>query len=232
MTQRLVIALVPLLVVLAACGGDDDSDTSAGDGADSSTESAAAGGVLAIDAGTCDGEAPTGSWFRMVQPGGELEAGPFVDNPDSTCADQSVTVLSPGTDGGILLDGYQPQPDPVFDDGGGSLAAAIIRPTRFFAVDFGVSTNEVDPQTGTSVPAPSATVDGDEVTADLRAFAVSWNGQHFNQGAPSPAGEGPPATGTVDPESGAYVLEWATTIVGGPFNGFTGIWHLEGTLEG
>jgi hypothetical protein len=30
---------------------------------------------------------------------------------------------------------------------------------------------------------------------------------------------------------GAYVLEGSSQIVGGPFNGFTGIWHLAGTFE-
>ena len=38
--------------------------------------------------------------------------------------------------------------------------------------------------------------------------------------------------GTYDPDTGTYVLQWASQVEGGPFNGFTGIWHLEGTLEG
>jgi hypothetical protein len=27
------------------------------------------------------------------------------------------------------------------------------------------------------------------------------------------------------------LLEWASQIVGGAFDNFTGVWHLEGTLE-
>ena len=27
------------------------------------------------------------------------------------------------------------------------------------------------------------------------------------------------------------MLEWSSTIVGGPFNNFTGTWHFEGTFE-
>ena len=38
-------------------------------------------------------------------------------------------------------------------------------------------------------------------------------------------------TGTYDAETGAFVLEWSSQIVGGPFNDSTGVWHLEGTFE-
>jgi len=39
-----------------------------------------------------------------------------------------------------------------------------------------------------------------------------------------------------DPEqigvnTGSYSLDWASQIVGGAFNDFTGVWHLEGVLE-
>jgi hypothetical protein len=42
---------------------------------------------------------------------------------------------------------------------------------------------------------------------------------------------GPSATGTFDPKTGAFVLQWTSLIVGGPFNGFTGLWHLEGVFQ-
>lgn len=203
-----------------------------GSNADAATtaDDPSGGGILGIDAGVCDGTTLSGSYFRMVQPGGTAEAGPFVDNPDSSCADLTTTAVRPGADGGLRLGDYQPQPDPNFLDDGTSAAAAVIEPQGFFAVRFGISTNAVDPQTGAEVPAPTATVDGATLTVDHRAFSVSWNGQYFNQGAPSPDGSGSPATGTYDAATGAYTLDWTSTVVGGPFNGFTGVWHLAGTF--
>ena len=66
-------------------------------------------------------------------------------------------------------------------------------------------------------------------------MTVAWNGQQFNQGAPKPDGSSPGITvapkGTYDPATGKYVLEWASQIVGGPFDGYTGVWHLEGTFK-
>jgi hypothetical protein len=38
-------------------------------------------------------------------------------------------------------------------------------------------------------------------------------------------------TGTIDPATGAFVLEWSSQIVGGAFNDFTGVWHMEGTFS-
>jgi hypothetical protein len=40
-----------------------------------------------------------------------------------------------------------------------------------------------------------------------------------------------PVTATYDAETGAFVLEWSRQIVGGPFNDFTGVWHMEGISE-
>lgn len=222
--RRGLVGVLAAVLALAACG-DGDRDDGAG-----TAGATTIAGLLGITAGTCDGGQLAGSWFRMVQPGGTVTDGPFVANPDSTCADHDVTPLRPGTDGGLRLGAYQPQPEPNFLPDGTSAAAAIIDPQGFFAVRFGVSTNEVDPQTGSSVPAPSAAVDGSTLTVDLRSLAVSWNGQYFNQGAPAPDGTGGAATGTYDATTGAYALDWTTTVAGGPFDGFTGIWHLEGTL--
>jgi len=38
-------------------------------------------------------------------------------------------------------------------------------------------------------------------------------------------------SGTYDSKTKKFVLEWASQIVGGPFNDFTGVWHFEGTFE-
>lgn len=234
----------PLLVVLVlfatACGaGSGPGDGSARQG---TTTAAPTGptplsGMLSIDPGTCeDGPVTSGSYFRMVQSGGDLQDGPFVPNGDSPCGDASYTPLEPGTDGGLRLGEHQPTPDPPFDEDGHGLADRITAPQPWFAVRFALSTNPTDPQTGQGVPPPSIVHDGSgRLTGDVRALAASWNGQHFNQGSPKPDGSQPghtrPVTGTYDPATGAYTLEWASQIVGGPFDGFTGVWYLEGTVS-
>jgi hypothetical protein len=190
-------------------------------------------GTFRLTAGACKGSV-SGTWFRMIQPGGDA-SGPYVTNTDSPCGDQTYTPLQPGTDGGLVTGGYQPHPDPAFGTSGGGAASRITKPQQFFGVNFATATNPKDPQTGAAVPAPSihAGADG-SLTGDVRAFAAAWNNQHFNQGAPKPDGSTPGATagpkGTYNRTSGAFVLDWTSQIVGGPFNNFTGQWHLEGTF--
>jgi hypothetical protein len=168
----------------------------------------------------------------MVQPGGTATAGPYVSNPDSTCPDQTTTPLSPGGDGGLRTGVFQAQSEPAFGTDGGSKSGAVITPQAFFAVVFGASTNARDPQTGATLTAPTVTRSGSTLQGDLRAFSVSWNQQHFNQGAPKPGGSAADgAKGTFDEATGAYSLDWTSRIEGGPFNGFTGVWHLEGKFE-
>jgi hypothetical protein len=190
-------------------------------------------GTFRLKAGDCDGNT-SGAWFRMIQPGGDT-SGPYVTNTDSPCTDQSYTPLEPGTDGGLVTGAFQPHPDPAFGTSGGGTASRITKPQRFFGVNFAAATNPKDPQTGAAVSAPAIHVGADgSLTGDVRAFAAAWNNQHFNQGAPKPDGSTPGATagpkGTYDRGSGAFVLEWTSQIVGGPFNNFTGQWHLEGTF--
>jgi hypothetical protein len=218
---RLTVALLTLALLAAACGG---STTSA------ATSPGARKGVLELTSGACTGGSPTGSWFRMVQSGGSPGSGPYVANGDSQCNDKTVTLLAPGTDGGLRVGAYQPQPDPPFGKDGASLAAGVIKPAVFFAVPFGISTNPMDPQTGRKVPVPSITIAGKKLTADLTAVSVSWNGQHFNQGAPKPGGDGD-AAGTYDEATRRYTLDWTSVIKGGPFNGFIGVWHFEGAFR-
>jgi hypothetical protein len=223
-----------------ACGddGDGSSTTTDSDAGTESSDDADLVGLFAVDAGQCaDAGVTTGSYFRMVQPGGDPESGPFVDNVDAGCGDASFTPLAPGTDGGLVTGEYQPQPDPPFTgDSQGGAADTILEPAPFFAIDFAVSTNEVDPQTSTDVPEPSLTAaDDGSLGGDLSAWGVAYSGQFFNQGSPKPDGSRPGNTagpsGTYDPSTKKFVLEWTSLIVGGPFDGFTGIWHLEGTFE-
>jgi hypothetical protein len=235
-TARAVVVLAVALAV-AACGGS--STPAASPGSSGGATGSAPGplkGLFKITAGVCGtGGVTSGSWFRMVQPNGKATTGPFVTNGDSSCTDKTWTPLSPGTAGGLETGGYQPQPAAQFDGAGNSLAGAITAPTTFFAVKFGLSTNPVDPQTHQPVPAPSLTYSGGALTGQLEALAASWNHQQFNQGAPKPGGGTPgltaPPHGTYNPTTRAFTLDWSSQIVGGPFNNFTGIWHLAGVFQ-
>jgi hypothetical protein len=190
-------------------------------------------GTFRLAPGSCSGGA-SGSYFRMILPTGDQQ-GPWIDNADSTCAsDHTYTLLAPGSDGGLVTGSLQPAPSPGFDGNGNSLAARIVRPVKFFGVEFAASTNAKDLQSGAATPAPTVQVDGGRLTADLSSFDATWNKQAFNQGSPKPDGSRPgnttPAKGTYDATSGRFTLEWTSQIVGGPFNNFTGQWHLTGTF--
>ncbi|GAA2066347.1 hypothetical protein [Williamsia deligens] len=247
-----VVAALALVTGMTACSSDDGAPAS-GDLV----------GLFRLDPGKVNGDTVSGSWFRMVQPAGTVKDGPFMPNGDSPAQGGTVTLLSPGTEGGLRVGGFQSEPTPGFAPDGNSLSGSIMAPTRFFGVEFGASTNAVDPQTRRAVVAPSVHDEGGKLTANVTAWAASWNNQEFNQGAPkAPAaagpqvpgvaqatrawdwvsqkwlgqdnassGDGPPATGTYDASSRRYTLEWTSLIVGGPFNGFTGVWHLEGLYE-
>jgi hypothetical protein len=193
--------------------------------------SASLKGTLVLTAGSCSGGTVSGTYLRMILPSGSA-SGPFMSNSDSDCSNQSYTPLSGGTDGGLIVGSYQPMPSPPFSPSGNALARRITGPTAFEGTNFATSTNPVDPQTKTKVSPPSVTVHGDKLTADLRSFAVTWNKQYFNQGSPKPTGTYPgntsPATGTYDASTGAFTLNWTSQVVGGPFDKFTGSWHLAG----
>ena len=245
-TTRLAVALLGSLALLTvACSDDEstsDTTTAAVETTAAAAETTAAAadttvpatdaapsfegdlvGTFSIDAGTCDGTAVSGSYFQMVQPGGNATDGPFIPNADSACADTNYSLLAPGTDGGLITGDFQAAPEPAFDATGNGLAAGIVAPVTFFAVAFAAAT---DP-TGTT---PSVTATAGALTADLSAFTAYYGAGTFNQGAPKPDGTGTAPTGTIDPATGVYMLEWTSLIVGGSFDGFTGVWHLEGTF--
>jgi hypothetical protein len=155
-----------------------------------------------------------------------------MSNSDSACSNQAYTLLTPGSDGGLKFGSYQPLPSPAFDSAGNAQAHSLSEPAQYEGTGFATSTNPVDPQTHTKVPAPSLTVHGNSVSANLESFSVSWNNQYFNQGAPKPGGSEPgithTPTGTYDAATGAMTLSWTSEVVGGPFDKFTGSWHLVG----
>lgn len=107
----------------------------------------------------------------------------------------------------------QPAPSPAFDGNGDSLAGRIIRPTDFAGIDFGVAT--------IGSP-PSVSASAGKLSGQVNAFTAEWNHLTFNQGGK--------VTGTYNSHTHAYVLTWSSLISGGPFNGFTGYWHLTGTF--
>ena len=236
-TARLALAVTACVVVLAACGGSSDKSTTTTAKKAATATSGKLTGTFKITAADCTAGAPiSGSYFRMVQSGGTLTAGPFVPNADSPCGDKNYTGVSPGTDGGLENGKLQPQPADPFDAAKNGLADAITQPSKFFAVGFALSTNPKDPTTGAALQAPEITADASgNLSGQIRALNVAWNGQQFSQGSPKPDGSRPGITsdpkGTYDAKTGKYTLEWASQVVGGPFNGFTGSWHLEGTFE-
>ncbi|WP_067682162.1 hypothetical protein [Nocardia miyunensis] len=246
--------LILLVAVVSGCSSPDSAPAATG------TKPLI--GLLRFTPGNAHGDKVSGTWFRMVQPGGTFDGGPYMPNGDSAAQGGTTTLLDPGTSGGLRTDSFQSEPNPGFASGN-SLAASITKPTKFFGVEFGISTNPVDPQTRRTVSAPTVLDTGGKLSADLSSWAASWNDQEFNQGAPKPpekqdaqvAGseqvrkvwdwvaqkwfdqprtgtpQGPLATGTYDAVTRAFTLQWTSLIVGGPFNGFTGVWHLEGIFE-
>ena len=161
-------------------------------------------------------------------------------NGNSTLANQYYTPLPSGTSGGLSTVQYQPAPSPAFaekiggKERGNSLAVSVMQPQDFFGFNFGIVTQATDPQSGEADPLPSITDNGGQLSGQLTAWAVGWNGEWFNQGSPKPSGALPhgttAVTGTYDAATGHYTLEWKSVIIGGPFNGFLGSWHLEGTF--
>ncbi|MGH8973561.1 MAG: hypothetical protein ACRD0C_10210 [Acidimicrobiia bacterium] len=232
MRRRLTLCLLLCLALVAsACGGDGGGEEPAAAGAKELV------GVFKIDPGTCvpTGPVTKGSYFRMIQPNGKPGDGPYVPNGDSPCGDKTWAPMKPGNEGGLTTGAYQPYPDPAFDEKGNGTASSVTQPTVWFAVTFAIATNEKDPQTGSGTSRPKIMVENGKLSGDLSAYAAAWNKQHFNQGAPKPGGERPGLTvgptGTYDEATKAYTLDWSSQIVGGPFNNFTGVWHLEGTFE-
>lgn len=198
-------------------------------------------GIMTIDSGLkVGGSYVSGSYFAMG-----------ANNPNGTAA--MLNALS--NPGGIVLGTYQnfvlspDTPHPYNWDGKGAAAgtgfsgapttaSTLLQPFSFFGVTTYTGTNPISYQSGNSHPAPTADVDmnsciGNSCTlsVDLSSWEVMWNGSAFEQG-PRPVNSGPfvLATGTYDLGTQAYSLTWSSQINGGPFNGVTGYWHLEGTV--
>jgi hypothetical protein len=168
----------------------------------------------------------TGTYFVMLTPGNNAFANV------SAGGNTDFTPLKPGKDGGFSTVNYQPAPSPAFNHTGSALADSIIEPTAFDGANFSVDTNATDAQSGAANPLPVIYDSGGTLSGQITAWDAQWNKQSFNQGSPKPGGGLPGATtvlsGTYDSVTGAFTLIWKSRIVGGPFNGFTGEWHLTG----
>jgi hypothetical protein len=197
-------------------------------------EPAPLNGLFALAPGVCSGGSVTGSFFRMILPTGDA-GGPYLQNSDSRCGDQTVTPLAAGSDGGLVSGSYQPQPAAAFDGAGNARSGRVTTPVRFYGVDFATATNPTDPQTGGGTGVPQLFADGGQLSGDLSSLGVTWNNQVFNQGSPKPggglSGKTSSISGSID-GAGNFVIEWTSQIVGGPFNNFTGLWHLAGQYRG
>jgi Putative Ig domain len=227
------LAAVPLALLLAlAASLASTVGATASAGAASGTPLV---GTFQLSPGTYTTTA-SGSYFRMLDAGGKLN-GPdsnYFSNPSSSAKDQTYTLLTAGTQGGLVTGAYQPPPNPAFS-GENALAHSIAQPTSFTGINFSIETESPDPQTSTKVPTPTITDTGGKLTGKTQAFSASWSNQYFNQGSPKPDGKSPspttPVSGTYNSKTGAYTLTWASLIQGGPFNGFTGQWFLSGTFH-
>lgn len=187
-------------------------------------------GTFTLAPGKFSGGKASGTYFRMItgKSGGKTS---YLDNPDSRSRDKSYTLGRPGKDGGLATGRFQPHPDPAFDSKGNARANKIIKPEAYTAIRFSVATLKKDPQSKQTVAVTSATVNGKKLRVRVPGFTAEWNGQYFNQGAPKPDGSGSVATGTYNSKNKRFVLTWTSKISGGPFNGFSGFWHLEGTFK-
>lgn len=187
-------------------------------------------GTFRILPGSCSGGEASGSWFRLAQPNGTAERGPFFENPDSTCGDQTYTLLSPGTDGGLISGAFQPRPSDPFTANGSSRAGRIIAPVRFGSILFGLTTQRVDAETRRRVKAPAIRVTGGRLTGNIQALTAEWNDQFFNQGTPKATRSAKTSrvTGTYNRSTQEFTLQWRSEVTRGAFNRFTGVWRLTG----
>jgi len=144
--------------------------------------------------------------FRMVYPAAlstsrTLLGGPQQDLYVDRCRQRR----------GLRTGALQPAPAPAFDHHGNSLGAH--HPTTDFA---GIKLRPRHQGT-----APAISVSGYRLTGQVKGFTAEWNNLSFSQGGQ--------VTGSYNAQTHVYVLTWSSLISGGPFNGFTGSWHLTGT---
>lgn len=194
-------------------------------GAPDAATSKTLNGTFKLTKGSYSGGKARGTYFRMSNSGG------WFRNPDSSASNKTYTLGTPGKDGGLATGRFQSHPDPPFDSKGNARANRILKPQAFTSIRFSVATIKRQKGSRDTASVTRARVRGSRLTVSVPGWTAEWNGQYFNQGAPKPNGSGSPATGTYNSRTKRFVLEWRSKVVGGPFNGFTGFWHLEGRFR-
>jgi hypothetical protein len=191
-------------------------------------------GTFWIAGGACNPvtKAVSGSYFRLIFPKGNVHTGFFFQNSTSPCFDKSYTTIFPGTQGGPVTGTFQPGPTRAFARNGDARARAIMLPVPFAGIDLTLSTQSIDPQTRQAVPAPTIRVTGGRISGNLEAVSAAWKNIYINQGSPKPGGLRlgltVPVSGRYNTRARAFVMDWTSQIVGGPFTRFIGQWHLVG----
>lgn len=133
-------------------------------------------GQVVVSDGRCgSGATPVGSYFMMLDPGGNP-----VDNGDSPCGDKAATPVRAGADG--LTPGRM---QPFAGSPGAS--RAIIAPTTFFGSPFAVATERTDKQSGAAVEAPTVRETGESSPARSRRSRPSTTAPSTTRVPPSPA---------------------------------------------
>ncbi len=195
-------------------------------------------GVFQIASGSCgSGSKPSGSYVFLTKGGGPIpNSSSNCDNGDYTPIEQGTTGLRTGT--------FQPDPTPTFDSQGNSLATSIMKPTLFEGSDFSIATdsqNEQDNPSGPAVfPPPSVILSGpNQITANLSSLNATYNGTPNSTCATGqPPGDGCYAignsavSGSYNPTTHAYKMDWSASIHGGAFNGAAANFQLTGTFVG
>jgi hypothetical protein len=189
-------------------------------------------GLFKLTAGSAPlGQNPTGTWVEML-----TGSGAPLPNLSSPSTNKDYTTFSPGVDGGLSTVAYEPSPSPAFAGGtsGNALSDDIVQPVGFEGTNFSIETNAKDAETGQADPIPQIYDNNGTLSGQITAWVAQWNGESFNQGTPKPDGTSPAPTtavsGTYDAATGAFTLSWQSRIVGGPFDGYSGLWHLSGTF--
>lgn len=254
MTQRLraltaALAVVLALGGLAACGGGEEkSDAFSGELV----------GLLQLDPGTFENGTLSGTWFRMITIGGGfmVNADSPADGGQATLLEPGrsgglrfggyQTQPKPAFDakGNSLARGiteptgffgvaFSIGTNPVDPQTKASVAppTVTVKDGKVTAdlSSWGVTWNNQVFNQGAPKPVPN---DGAKAPGQEKAEKVwDWVAGKYLESAPAATTTGDPATGTYDEKTGRLVLEWTSLIEGGPFGGFTGKWHLEGTFK-
>jgi hypothetical protein len=190
-------------------------------------------GTLTLGPSSCPNSTPTGSYFI-------ISYAPLTEgNSSSSCDGGSYTLLQPGTTG-LAVGAFTPDPSPTFDANGNSLANSIITPVPFSGHSLGLGTSPDDVQDAPQGPAvfsaPEAIVEGTNLAVDLRSLNASYDGTPNDTCAQS-YGVGcwlegsRVATGTYDPTTGDFTLDWFSSQ---DFSGGSGEvdFHLSGHFTG